>query len=250
MYASFPLSASRLRDWSAVEDTRTVEGFQRGNIQSAVRRAGCQDHRSRTDLATILDRHPELVRRASKGDRPVQEHEARPEGRRLLVGLLGKPAAADALGEAQVVTDQRARPGLSTDAALIQDEDAQPLRGAIDGRRQARRPCADDDHVVGVLPQSSRGPRCPRDLRIRRVVQDTAVREHHQGELLRFGPCAAEQLTPLVRIRQAEGVRNRALLEHLSQLVGSTRPGLADDMDRLWDETAITCPLEQEARDG
>ena len=191
MYAFFPLNAGASETWGAVEDTGAVQGLQRGNIQAAVGRSGGEDHRSRADVPPVLDRHREPVPRAGKGDRTMHEYEARPERRRLLVGLLGKPTAADALGEAQVVADQRARPRLSTDAALVHHENAQPLGGAIDGRRQARRPRADDYHVECVFLQPSRSPCRLRDLGVRGIVHDPAVRKHHEGEL-RIGAYADE----------------------------------------------------------
>ena len=81
----------------------------------------------------------------------MHEQEARAEGDRLLVGLLGETAAADAHREAEVIADQRARPDLSSDAAFVHHEDAQPLRGAVHGRRQPRGPGAHDDHVEVIL---------------------------------------------------------------------------------------------------
>ena len=85
-----PAQCGRLREWGAVENAGAVQRLQRGNIQAAVGRAGGEDHRSRADVSPVRKRHPEPVPRASKGDRPMHEHEARPEGRRLLVGLLAQ----------------------------------------------------------------------------------------------------------------------------------------------------------------
>ena len=45
-------------------------------------------------------------------------------------------------------------------------------------------------------------------------------------------------------------MRDRALLEHVPELVRPARPLLADDMHRLRDEALLTRPLEQEACDG
>ena len=179
----------------------------------------------------------------------MHEQEARAERDRLLVGLLGESAAADAHGEAEVVADQRARPGLSADAAFVHHEDAQPLRGAVDGRREARGPGAHDDHVEVALLERGRGTYDLGDLGVGRVAQKSAVGKHHQREL-RVGACPGEQLAPLVRRRQAEGVRGGALLEDLPQLVGPAGPCLAHDVHRLRNDAPIPRPLEQETRDG
>ena len=114
----------------------------------------------------------------------------------LLVGLLGESAAADAHREAEVVADQRARPGLPADAAFVHHEDAQPLRGAVDGRGQARRPGAHDDDVEVALLELDRGTCGLRDLGVGGVAQRPPVGKDHQREL-RLGARPREQLAPL-----------------------------------------------------
>jgi hypothetical protein len=49
----------------------------------------------------------------------MHEQEVGSERQCLLIRLLGKAAAADAFGEAQVIADQRARSGLSAYAACV-----------------------------------------------------------------------------------------------------------------------------------
>ena len=58
-----------------------------------------------------------------------------------------------------------------------------------------------------------------------------------------------EQLASLIGVGEAEGVRDRAALEDLPQLVGPARPLLADDVDRVGDQAPLGRPLEQEAGD-
>ncbi len=94
----------------------------------------------------------------------MQEQEARSERCRLLIGFLGEATAADALAEAEVIADQRAGPGLPPDATGVHDEDAYPLGRAVDGRGQARRPCADDDDVECLLLETRRRAGGFRDL--------------------------------------------------------------------------------------
>jgi len=64
---------------------------------------------------------------------------------------------------------------------------------------------------------------------------------------------AAEQvyLVPaFVGLGQTEGVWEGAALEHVPQLVGSARPGLADDVGRVRSGAPILGPVEQEAGNG
>lgn len=98
----------------------------------------------------------------------MHEYKARPEHRGLLVGLLGKPAPADPLGEAQVIADERTGPGLPADPAFVDPQDAQPLRAGVDGCRQARRACADDDNVVDALVNVTWSPGSLRDFGVGR----------------------------------------------------------------------------------
>ena len=98
------------------------------------------------------------------------------------------------------------------------------------------------------VSRSARGAGDLGDLGVGRVAQHPAVGQHHQRQL-RLGARPGEQLASLVGVRQAEGVRDRALLEDLPQLVGPARPRLADDVDGLRDDAPIPRPLEQEARD-
>ena len=205
--------------------------------------------------ALALTRRPSSSDRASRssgaseGGRSMHEQEARAERDRLLVGLLGEPAAADAHGEAEVVADQRARPGLSADAAFVHHEDAQPLRGAVDGRREARRPGAHDDHVEVVAASSAAG--APTSSAISAL--DGSLRTRPSGSTISgsfaSGPALASSSRPFVRRRQAEGVRGGALLEDLPQLVGPARPRLAHDVHGLRNDAPIPRPLEQETRD-
>ena len=97
---------------------------------------------------------------------------------RLVVGPPGEPPTADAAREAEVVADQGARGGLAADAALVDHQRAEALGGPVHGRRQARRPGADDDdvevHRLGVDGRSGGDG----DLGVGRVLQDRAVGEH------------------------------------------------------------------------
>ncbi len=179
----------------------------------------------------------------------MHKHEARPEDRGLLVGALSKTGTAEALGEAQVVADPRARSGLPPDAALVHHQGPESLRGAVDGRGQARRPSAHDDEVGSVLLDAGRGPGGLRYLGVGGVAQGPAVGKDHEREL-RLGPRLGEQLPPLIGLGQREVVRDGATLEDLPQLIGPARPFLANDVDGVWNDASVRRPLEQKTGDG
>ena len=96
------------------------------------------------------------------------------EPQRLHARALGEPHTGDAAREAQVVADHRAGPRLAADRLGLDDDRVQPLGGAVDRSRQARRSGADDDevgHEVRV-EVGDRAVHLRRHLRERRVAED------------------------------------------------------------------------------
>jgi hypothetical protein len=67
------------------------------------------------------------------------------------MGAVGQTDAADAIGEAGIVLDSRARGRLGAGSMDLDDQCSLSLRGSGDRRRQARRPGAEDDQVVVVV---------------------------------------------------------------------------------------------------
>ncbi len=178
----------------------------------------------------------------------VHEQEGGAEGHRLLVCLFREPAAADALAEAEVVADQRARRRLSADAAGVHDEDAQPLGCAVHGGGEARRAGTDDHDLVGPLVEIHRRAGGLGDLGVRRVAEHRAVRQDHHRQL-GVRPRLRHQGAALVGVGETEVVRDGAAPEDLPQLERPAGPRLADDVDRLRDEVLLARPLEQEIGD-
>src|SRR4051794_38567903 len=85
------------------------------------------------------------------------EQELRPEHPSLLVGPLSELGSTHAPGKAEVVPDQRARPGLAADRRALDRERAKALRGGVHRRGEACRSGADDDHVeVALLAEAGR----------------------------------------------------------------------------------------------
>ena len=107
------------------------------------------------DVATVGAQHvgSPSCRASQLGDLPAGE-ELRAEPDRLVAGALGQPHAGDAAREAQVVADHRAGAGLAADRLGLEHDDRQPFGRAVDRRRQAGRPGADDR--TGRRPRRSR----------------------------------------------------------------------------------------------
>ena len=148
----------------------------------------------------------------------------------LLVGALRQLTAAHAAREAQIVANQRAVRGLSAEPGLINDEGAEPFRGAIDRGRQSSGPTADDHevelHALGV----DRRARGAGEVGVRRVPQDGPIRK---GDQRKWSPLAGlcDDVLPNVGVRETERVWERATHERLPQFVRPTRPRLTDDDD-------------------
>ena len=74
-----------------------------------------------------------------------------PKSPGLLPGLLGQLGAADALGEARVVADHRAGPGLAADGLVLDDHGPQAFGGRVDRGGEPGRARADYRHVEDLL---------------------------------------------------------------------------------------------------
>ena len=71
----------------------------------------------------------------------------------LAAGAVGQLGAGDAVGEAEVVLDPAALPGLPARGLPLDEHGAQPLGRAVDGGAQPGRAAADDHEVVELLPR-------------------------------------------------------------------------------------------------
>ena len=207
-----------------------------------------QEHGGGSDLAAVRQADDELIVLASDvGDR-LHEGEPGPEDPCLVVGLPGQIPSADAPREPQVVADEGAGGRLASDAAPVDHQRAQPLRRAVHRGGQAGGAGAHDDEIE---LQSGRADRCSGghgDLCVGGVRQDRAVGEHHDREL---EPVAGRghELAAFGRVGEGEAVRDRTLLEGFPQLVGPTRPGFPDDVDRVRRGRVGLGPLQQQTGD-
>ena len=138
----------RLDRGGAVEhrgaDERREARARRGGGRSRPRRARPRAP-ARARRPPTSSSKPPSTRRMP--DHPAGVREARAEHPRLLVGPLGELGARDAPREAEVVADQRARPGLPADRLALEHERVEPLGCRVHRRREARRPGADDGEV-------------------------------------------------------------------------------------------------------
>ena len=80
------------------------------------------------------------------------------KAQRLLMGAVGQLGAADALREAGVVLDPRARAGLASGSHAFENDRVQPLGGGVDRGSEPGRPRPNDDHVVKVSLRPSPQP--------------------------------------------------------------------------------------------
>ena len=215
--------SGRFRGGAAVVHAGTVQVLELRDLDAAIAGAHGEEHRPRADGFGVRQRDDELVAVPVDARDRVHEREVGAEDPRLLVGRPGESPAADPAGEAEVVPDQRAGGGLAADAPAVDDERGEPLRRAVHGGRQARRPGADHHDVEGSGSQVHRTSRSGRDLGVVRVLQHITVGQHHQRQL-RPVTSRGDERSTLVGVGEAEAVRDRALLEGFSQLVGSARP--------------------------
>src|SRR5829696_2430689 len=98
--------------------------------------------------------------------------------------LPGQVSAGYTIMEAEIVLDPRTRSGLTPRGLALDQRGAQPLRGAIDGRRQPRRAAADDYEVV-TLRRGTRGDtKLAREADVGGLRQCRAVRTDDEGQLV------------------------------------------------------------------
>ena len=174
----------RLRGGAAVEDSGPDQSLDLGNAEPMVGGTRGEDDRGGADLAAVGERDMDALALAPDRGRVVHEGELGAEDPGLLVGALGQPATADSARKAKVVADQRARGRLATDAAVVDNQRAEALRGAIDRCRESGRPAADDDDVVLATIGVDRGTGRSRQLQVRRVGEDGSAREDDEGKRL------------------------------------------------------------------
>jgi len=137
---------------------------------------------------------------------------------------------------------------LAADAAVVDNQGVEPLRGAVDRGRQPGWSGADDHQVIVFAFRRDGAARCQRDLGVGGILQDPAVGQHHERKLGVLADCV-DHCAAAARVREPESVRKGAAIQGLPQLVRTSGPTLAHDPNGEGESALRFCPLEQQTGD-
>ena len=154
----------------------------------------------------------------------------RAEPRRLPPRPLGELGARDAVGEAQVVLDARALPGLPAGRRPLHEYGPQPLRRPVDRRAEPRRAAADHHEIVEVRRGRGREPHPGREIGRLRLDQRLPVRSDHHRQPLPVLPGGGEQPPALRLVRVVPAVGHLVAGQELPHLRRPRRPAVPDDL--------------------
>ena len=149
-------------------------------------RAGRDDHGPRGDTRVVVDLDGVRLPRAREPACILGDHDLRAEFHRLRGSAPREVEARHSCGEPEVVLDVRALSGLTARCVGLDDQDVEPLRRAVDGRRKPRRPAADDNDVADVraidrvVESKTVG-----DLAIARIAEHDVAATDEDGNLIR-----------------------------------------------------------------
>lgn len=138
-----------------------------------------------------------------------RDQDLRAEFLRLDVGVGGELLAGDAGGEAEIVLDPHACPGLPAEGDGVEHDDRQPLRRRIDRRREAGGAAADDGDVVRfAAPPVVEHAELLGEVRLARIAENPAVRADDERLVGVLDAVVDEEREPFaVRLRIDDGVR-------------------------------------------
>ena len=136
-------------------------------VELPVGDAGGEDDGVRADRAAVGEAHRPGRPVDLEPDDVAGGEQLGAELDRLPPGPVGELGAGDAVGEAEVVLDPRALPGLPAGGHPLDQHRAQPLGRAVDRRAEPGRAAADDDQVVEVLGRGRGQPDAARPARRR-----------------------------------------------------------------------------------
>src|SRR5882724_1643217 len=165
----------RLVQGRGVVDAGALELRAAFGPQPAVLGAGCDQQALGGDRLAALELQHRVGVDEGQADDRRGHGQARPELVGLEDGALRQLAAGQAGGEAQVVLDPHAAAGLAAGPGALQDDGVEPLGGAVDRRRQPRRPRPDHDQVVDRVVERLADPQGVRQLAVPRVTQEQLV---------------------------------------------------------------------------
>ena len=144
------LAGRRLGGRGAVEDAAAGQLGDAGGGQRAVRHARREHDAVGGDLRAVAELHDAGRAARLQADDVAGGEHLGAELRGLAAGPVGELGAGHAVGEAEVVLDPRALPGLPAGRLALDEHGAQALRRPVDGAAQPGRAAADDDEVVEV----------------------------------------------------------------------------------------------------
>ena len=205
----------RLHPGGRVVHAGPLELAEARDVEAPVAGAGRDQHRQRAHGRPVVEPQHVVPVEPLEGGRLRRDADARAEAPSLDDRPLGQLGARDARREAEVVLDARRGPRLAARRDPVEDDGGEPLRGAVDGRRQPGRPRADDQEVAverrgGRRTQSDP----PRQLGVAGVAQHRLTTPDHHRRVLRtdaqlpqqrLGLRVALEVEPAVREAVARG---------------------------------------------
>ena len=244
------LAGDRLGHRRAVVDAAAGELLDARRLQAAVGHPRRHQHRMAGQLGAVAQaQHP---RRPAALDavHAVHRDDLRAQPARLRRGPPGEVAAAEPAGEAEVVLDARALPGLAARRLALHHHGAQALRGPVDRRGQPGGAAADDHQVVERQLGAGGQAHLLGDLERARPLQHGAVGEQQDGQAVGAHVGYLEQLRRLalaLHVQPAEG--DLVAGEEVAQLVRLAREAVAHDAHRRLRDAARGRPVGQQVVD-
>ena len=137
---------------------------------------------------------------------------------------------ADTVGEAEVVLDPRALPGLPAGRPPLDEHRAQALRRGVHGGAEPGRTTADDDDVVEVGGGRRRQPDPSRQVADARRDEVLAAGRHDERDRRGVDPGRRQQPLPLGLLAREPPVGHGVAGEEVADLERVRRPAVADDL--------------------
>src|SRR5262249_27106515 len=129
-----------------------------GDREPPVRCASRYEHRPAADELPIVELQPVYVAFARHRTDVDRGDDLRSKLERLEISTIRQVGPGQALGESQVILDPRTGAGLAAGTESIDDQGAQPLRRAVDCRRQSGGSGPNDDEVEWLGPDPALEP--------------------------------------------------------------------------------------------
>jgi hypothetical protein len=181
--------------------------------------------------AAVAEPHGALGAVRLEGDDVAGGDHLDAEPGRLPPGPLGQLAAADAVGEPEVVLDAAALAGLPAGRLALDEHRPQPLGGAVDGGAQPGRAAAHHDQVVELLAGVDVQPDDRGQLGVRGRHQRPPVGGDDHGDVVRTGTRGGEQPLALGLVRAVPAVRDGVAGQQVPGVERRRRPPVADQLD-------------------